>query len=39
MPRDMTSIKHDRISKVMAFLQSKVRASHDEIYSIWRIYK
>ena len=34
MPKDMTSIRHDRLSKVMAFLQSKVRASHDEIYSI-----
>ena len=30
----MTSIRHDRLSKVMAFLQSKVKASHDEIYSI-----
>ena len=34
MPKDMTSIRHDRLSKVMAFLQSKVKASHDEIYSI-----
>ena len=34
MPKDITSIRHDRLSKIMAFLQSKVRASHDEIYSI-----
>ena len=34
MPKDMTSIRHDRLSKVTAFLQSKVKASHDEIYSI-----
>ena len=34
MPRDMTSIRHDRLSKVMAFLQSKVKATHDEIYSV-----
>ncbi len=34
MPKDMTSIRHDRLSKVMAFLQSKVKASHSEIYSV-----
>ncbi|MBQ3450025.1 MAG: WYL domain-containing protein [Synergistaceae bacterium] len=34
MPKDMTSIRHDRLSRVMAFLQSRVRATHDEIYSV-----
>ena len=34
MPKDMTSIRHDRLSKVMAFLQSKVKVSHDEIFSV-----
>jgi len=34
MPKDMTSVRHDRLSRVMAFLQSKVKASHDEIFSV-----
>ncbi len=34
MPKDMTSIRHDRLSRVMAFLQSKVKATHDEIFSV-----
>ena len=33
MPKDMASIRHDRLSRVMAFLQSKVKATHDEIFS------
>ena len=33
MAKDMTSIRHDRLSRVMAFLQSRVRATHDEIFS------
>ena len=33
MPKDMTSIRHDRLSRVMAFLQSRVKATHDEIFS------
>ena len=33
MPKDMTSVRHDRLSRVMAFLQSRVRATHDEIFS------
>ena len=33
MPKDMTSVRHDRLSRVMAFLQSKVKATHDEIFS------
>lgn len=34
MPKDMTSIRHDRLSRVMAFLQSRVRATHDEIFTV-----
>ena len=34
MPKDMTSVRLDRLSRVMAFLQSRVRATHDEIYSV-----
>ena len=34
MPKDMTSIRHDRLSRVMAFLQSRVKATHDEIFSV-----
>ena len=34
MPKDMTSVRHDRLSRVMAFLQSRVSAAHDEIYSV-----
>lgn len=35
MPKDMTSVRHDRLSRIMAFLQSKnVGASHDELYSV-----
>ena len=34
MPKDMTSIRHDRLSRVMAFMQSRVKASYDEIYSV-----
>ena len=33
MAKDMTSVRHDRLSRVMAFLQSRVRATHDEIFS------
>lgn len=34
MPKDMTSVRHDRLSRVMAFFQSKVKATHDEIFSV-----
>ena len=34
MPKDMTSIRHDRLSRIMAFLQSRARASHDEIFAV-----
>ena len=34
MPKDMTSIRHDRLSRVISFLQSRVKASHDEIFSV-----
>ena len=34
MPKDMTSVRLDRLSRVMAFLQSKVKASHDDIFSV-----
>lgn len=34
MPKDMTSVRHDRLSRIMAFLQSRERATHDEIYSV-----
>ena len=33
MPKDMTSVRHDRLSRIMAFLQSKGKATHEEIYS------
>ncbi|MBQ9564132.1 MAG: WYL domain-containing protein [Synergistaceae bacterium] len=34
MPKDMTSVRHDRLSKVMAFLQSRVAVSHDALFSV-----
>ena len=34
MPKDMTSIRHDRLSKVMALLQSRIKVSHDELWLV-----
>lgn len=31
MPRDMTSVRHDRLLKIMALLQSRGRVSSDEL--------
>ena len=32
MARDMSSVRHERLSRVMALLQSKTKATHEEIF-------
>ena len=34
MPKDMTSFRHDRLSKIMALLQSRVVVSHDMLWTV-----
>ena len=34
MPKDMTSIRHDRLSKIMALLQSRLVVSYDMLCSV-----
>lgn len=34
MPKDMTSVRHDRLTRVMALLQTRVKASHNELYTV-----
>ena len=33
MPKDMTSVRHDRLSKIMALLQSRSVVSHDALWA------
>ena len=33
MSRDMSSARHERLSRVMALLQSKTKATHDELFT------
>ena len=33
MPKDMTSVRHDRLSRIMALLQSRLIVSHDMLWA------
>ncbi len=34
MPKDMTSIRHERLSRIMALFQSKTKVSHDTLKAV-----